>query len=302
MKGLLVSIALLAAAQPSARLPEAEPQVQTPRQLDIGKMDASERTAQDLYEEGQTAFLAADYEEALDAFRAALHVTKELPSTAKVHKIRHALYWNLAKSHEKAYGINRNSKHLYKSLDLYTKYAEQAPEVGGLGDELDGWAAVARMTKKVEIYEQIQKNKSQNKSLDSFWGGKRTPAAPSAPGDGKKQRRLGVGLISAGSVVTATGVGLATYGSTLKPRAENIVNGITEGDSEHPAREEAGEFLRDEQRKGQALIGIGIASGLVGVTGIVVGALQYRKGKQYQYSLSPSVTPKTAGLVLSGRF
>jgi hypothetical protein len=88
--------------------------------------------AKALYKAGEVKFQTADYEEALDLWKNAFAI---LPEGDEYRGIRHALVYNIAEAHSKAYEISRNSTHLRKAKVLLENYRAAHREL--YGDEAD---------------------------------------------------------------------------------------------------------------------------------------------------------------------
>jgi tetratricopeptide (TPR) repeat protein len=85
-----------------------------------------------LYEQGKIKFDTADYEEALAFFKQAFAI---LPDGEETRTMRHALVYNIAGAHSKAYEISRNPTHLRKAKILLENY--RADHRALYGDEPD---------------------------------------------------------------------------------------------------------------------------------------------------------------------
>src|SRR5690606_29106600 len=75
--------------------------------------------AKALYKEGEIKFQTADYEEALALWKKAFAI---LPDGDEHRAIRHALVYNIAEAHSRAYEISRNPTHLRKAKILLENY------------------------------------------------------------------------------------------------------------------------------------------------------------------------------------
>lgn len=75
--------------------------------------------AKDLYKQGEDKFQTADYEEALALWKKAFAM---LPDGEDTRAIRHALVYNIAGAHSKAYEVSRNPTHLRKAKILLENY------------------------------------------------------------------------------------------------------------------------------------------------------------------------------------
>jgi tetratricopeptide (TPR) repeat protein len=75
--------------------------------------------AKGLYKEGEIKFQTADYEEALALWKRAFAI---LPDGDEHRGIRHALVYNIAEAHSRAYEVSRNPTHLRKAKILLENY------------------------------------------------------------------------------------------------------------------------------------------------------------------------------------
>ncbi|NVB36320.1 phage holin family protein [Pseudenhygromyxa sp. WMMC2535] len=75
--------------------------------------------AQALYKEGEIKFQTADYEDALVLWKRAYAI---LPDGEDTRAIRHALVYNIAEAHSRAYDVTRNPTHLRKAKILLENY------------------------------------------------------------------------------------------------------------------------------------------------------------------------------------
>ena len=84
--------------------------------------------AKGLYKEGEVKFQTADYEEALQLWKKAFAI---LPDGDEHRAIRHALVYNIAEAHSRAYEISRNPTHLRKAKILLENYRAAHRELYG---------------------------------------------------------------------------------------------------------------------------------------------------------------------------
>jgi hypothetical protein len=86
--------------------------------------------AKGLYKDGEVKFQTADYEEALTLWKRAFAL---LPEGDEHRAIRHALVYNIAEAHSRAYEVSRNPTHLRKAKILLENY--RADHRALFGDE-----------------------------------------------------------------------------------------------------------------------------------------------------------------------
>lgn len=84
-----------------------------------GEEDPALTEAKGLYKEGEIKFQTADYEEALALWKRAYAL---LPDGEETRAIRHALVYNIAEAHSRAYDVTRNPAHLRKAKILLENY------------------------------------------------------------------------------------------------------------------------------------------------------------------------------------
>ena len=94
--------------------------------------------ARALYKDGEIKFQTADYEDALALWKKAYGM---LPDGEDTRGMRHALVYNIAEAHSRAYEVSRNQTHLRKAKILLETYRSQHREL--YGDETE---AVAERT------------------------------------------------------------------------------------------------------------------------------------------------------------
>ncbi|MFO7567430.1 MAG: hypothetical protein R6X02_32605 [Enhygromyxa sp.] len=112
--------------------------------------------AKGLYKEGEIKFQTADYEEALALWKRAFAI---LPDGDEHRAIRHALVYNIAEAHSRAYEVSRNPTHLRKAKILLENYrADHRALYGDEGDAVKERAEVddriAELDKKIAGSEQ----------------------------------------------------------------------------------------------------------------------------------------------------
>lgn len=90
-----------------------------PRSLVAPAEDPTLAEAQALYKEGEVKFQTADYEDALELWKRAYAI---LPDGEANRAIRHALVYNIAEAHRRAYEVTRNPTHLRKAKILLDTY------------------------------------------------------------------------------------------------------------------------------------------------------------------------------------
>jgi hypothetical protein len=84
--------------------------------------------AQTLYQEGEALFKTADYDGALEKWRAAYGL---LPATADTQAIRNSLAFNIAEAERRAYAIDQDVAHLRKAKILLEDYIAENERLYG---------------------------------------------------------------------------------------------------------------------------------------------------------------------------
>lgn len=261
--------------------------------------------AEVLYREGTVKYEAADYNGAIEDFTAALALVVEAPDTEDNRRTRLTILYNIAATHEKAFTIDQDITHLRQAIALYERYLKFAQSTGDLGDEIDAEAKLAHLRKQIRVHKQIEENRANSSKQPP-------PAAPSPSPtdeglDWERPRKTGIALVGAGGVLTLGGVALAVVGSQLEPRAEQEVSKLADlgVPMDHPSWEQGDEFIAQEKRKGNALLGVGVSVAVVGAVGVGVGSYYLVKAKRLrenEVAVIPSLSPNFAGIQLSGKF
>ena len=116
----LLSLTIAAAVTCSPLLfPDAAFAGAPPGDAEPAAEDPALTEAKGLYKEGEIKFQTADYEEALALWKRAFAI---LPDGDEHRSIRHALVYNIAEAHSRAYEVSRNPTHLRKAKILLDTY------------------------------------------------------------------------------------------------------------------------------------------------------------------------------------
>ncbi len=94
-------------------------QLEGPAAAEAPAEDPNIAEAKRLYKEGEVKFQTADYEDALVLWKKAFAL---LPDGEDTRAIRHALVYNIAEAHRRAYEVTRNPTHLRKAKILLENY------------------------------------------------------------------------------------------------------------------------------------------------------------------------------------
>lgn len=268
--------------------------------------------ARQLFQEGSVRYEAADYNGAIEVFTKAIRELDQ-QGVDDIY-IRGVLLYNIAKSHARAYDIDRDAAHLRQASVLYRRFIDRATTGAGQGlfDAKDVEDARTELTLVQEKLEGLDvaapEPESDHEASEPEPKDEPTPSAPPEPGDGwKKPRGIGIGLLVSGIAALGGGGALIGLGLRFKPNAEGQVAelddlGLPE---DHPAFDEGEDFIARETRKGQALVGSGAAAAAVGAALIGVGAFYLVKSKRMRgadVQAAAILTPDFGGVSLIGRF
>jgi hypothetical protein len=278
--------------------------------------------AKSLYKDGEDKFETADYEEALALWKRAFSI---LPDGEETRTMRHALVYNIAEAHSRAYEVSRNPTHLRKAKILLENY--RADHRALYGDEPDAVKErgevddrIAELDKKIaaseaageaaaplsegegEVAPQPQPQPDPNQKPPP----QPKPLSPNAQWEqsiradpqlgpiwvkGGKQVGSGATLVALGGFFTLVGGGLVAYGSYLRSTPDD---GLI-------------------QLNGSGSFGFGAAFGVIGLSmlipGAVVLALGVSKRNEVKRArprpsgmLYPSMVPRGAGFGYTLRF
>ncbi len=111
---------------------------------EAGDEDPALSEAKKLYKDGEIKFQTADYEDALVLWKQAFAI---LPDGDEHRAIRHALVYNIAEAHSRAYEVSRNPTHLRKAKILLENY--RADHRNLYGDEPEA------VTERAEVDDRI---------------------------------------------------------------------------------------------------------------------------------------------------
>lgn len=258
--------------------------------------------AQALYTEGTAMFDSADYNGAIEKFTKALGIVTAADGDDHT---RLTLLYNIASAHEKAHAIDKDVTHLRQALQLYERYRDFAQKSGNIGDELDVEAKIARLEKQLRAADQMRRNRETAEPREV--PPPPPPVQETEEADWKKPRDTGVGLVVGGSVATIGGVVLAVVGSGREAKAREQVDELADlgVPMDDPAWAEGDQFIADEKRKGNALMGVGATLAVVGAAGVGVGAyylVKAKKMREGRVSTLPALAPGYAGVQITGRF
>jgi tetratricopeptide (TPR) repeat protein len=257
--------------------------------------------AKTLYEEGTVLFEAADYRGALDKFTAALAIVKR---EGGEDQTRLALLYNIARTHEKQFEIDKDVTHLRQALALYRQYEDFTETQGDLGEELDIHSKVLDLERRLRIHDDMERNRAA-----AATGARDVPPPPSSASDDgwKRPRNVGIGLLIPGSAAVVGGVVMLVAGSRFEPRAQAQVNELADlgVPMDHPAWAEGDKFIEQERRKGVLFMGLGGSLAVVGALGVGVGSfylVKSKRAREKNLSFVPAIGRGFAGVQLSGSF
>lgn len=258
-----VAVALLSGSVPAFAAPE---------EID------TEARAMKAYRDGQEAYDAGDYADALELF---LEAQSLYPSPD--------FHYNIGKCHEALENYEQAVVSYKAYLRSYNSaYGEDPADKANIQNKID------RLEKQVEA-DKAAAEAAANREPEVI--------IKEVPGEGK--RKPGLGLIITGGVFAGVGVGVAVAGAAVfGPRAARFSNELDDVYSGNPNRVTF-EQAQEIDRKGRAaelnqilMISIGSAVAVTGVALLVVGV----KKKKNAPTVAPAVGPEGAGLLIQGRF
>jgi hypothetical protein len=278
LSALLVALTILMPTRGLAQDPEPAAE----------ERDPALEEAKRLFADGAGKFETADYEGAIADWTQAYSIVPNRPDYAQ---IKAKLIANIASARERAYGVDEEVAHLNQAKILLESYREAIRDI--YPSELDrekeqAWVEDRLGKIETELAAAAERAKTKAEPKDE------TPAHP------------GRAALVAGAVLTGLGGGaLGMMGAGLGIGAG--ANDIGDLDSDDLAAREA---RFDRGRLGNAL---GIAGGVggavllgAGVALLVVGLKQKRRAGTEavpaRARVWPLVSPRVAGLGLSGRF
>jgi len=234
--------------------------------------DPAEEEARSLFEEGTVGYNTSDYAKAVDAFAKAYSKAAEIEDDDQREHVMNTLLFNLARSHFKAYDVDRDVEHLRKAKDLLEKYLAKEKD---LGDELDAEILLKKTEKRlVELEPQEEKTIGDEPAV--------TPEQSQPPTDKPRVN----GLMIGGIVMITAGVGGLAVMTGGLVRANKAVDSCK---SQPTERDDARNDIEGGNR--MAFIG-GVTGGLVLATGVVLLALGARK-RSRRMALVPTGTGVT---------
>jgi tetratricopeptide (TPR) repeat protein len=268
MLALGVGVSLLTGSLPAIAAP-------------AGKDEAvdTETRAMKAYRDGQEAYDAGNYAEALELF---LEAQSLYPSPD--------FHYNIAKCHEELASYEQAVVSYKAYLRSYNSaYNEDPPDKINIQNKID------RLEKQVES-DKAAAEAERNREPEVI--------IKTVPGE-DKPKPPGRALMITGGVLAGVGVGVAVAGAAVfGTRAAAISNELDDVYSGNPERVTLEEARALDQRGRSAelnqilLISLGSAVAVTGVALLVVGVTKKKKGP----TVTPAVGPEGAGLVIQGRF
>jgi hypothetical protein len=208
-----------------------------------GAEDPALTEAKSLYKEGEVKFQTADYEDALALWKKAFAI---LPDGDETRAIRHALVYNIAEAHRRAYEVSRNPTHLRKAKILLENY--RADHRALYGDEPEA------VKERAEVDDRIAELDKMIASSEAA-GETGTPITDAGGGEGD----------------TGTGTGDTTTGEGVAPTPQPQTKPLTpqqQWEQEVKADPVLGpQWTRAQKRivSGAVLAGIGIPFTVVSI-------------------------------------
>ncbi|MFO7566453.1 MAG: hypothetical protein R6X02_27670 [Enhygromyxa sp.] len=269
MLALGVGLSLLTGSLPAIAAPAGEDET-----ID------TEARAMKAYREGQEAYDAGNYAEALDLF---LEAQSLYPSPD--------FHYNIGRCHEALESYEQAVVSYKAYLRSYNSaYGEDPADKVNIQNKID------RLAKQIEADEaaaEAERNKEPEVIIKTV------------PGEDKPKGPPGRPLIITGGVLAGVGLGVAVAGGAVfgarAASASDELEAVYSGNAERVTLDEA----RDIDQRGRAaelnqilMLSIGSAVAVTGVALLVVGVLKNKKGP----TVAPAIGPEGAGLVIRGRF
>jgi hypothetical protein len=265
-----------------------------------------EASAEALYNAGEQAYWLGDFRRAVDLFEAA-YASSGLP----------ALLYNVGLATMRRYELTQDPEDLRRARAVLTNYAQelakdptlqQADNVPRLIAQLDATLAALNAPKQPPSAPQ----------KPTITPAITPPPARCEPATAPQTdtRRAGAAVMSTGGILLAGGVAstlaFALKGQSFQQQQESILaDSAARGCSNTPtsaacvALEQARAITVQNGQRANLLAG-GLGGGLMalGLVGLVVGAVVFTRTppKRGKLALAPVLTPRSAGLFLSGRF
>jgi len=276
--------ALVLGPLPQARA--AEPGSESPEQL---------------YEDGRKAYRLGRYDEAVKKFERSYELSDQP-----------LLLYNIALSYKRLYGISKEVGDLRRSKTVFEEFINVASADSSLATEIDD--ARARLA---EIDDEIAR-------AESAEAARNPPPDPAPTETGAGDRKLRVGgavAMGVGGGLLVAGVAVGTYYVVRAPgfrddiRLEKEMIDDPACHAEDPPSgcpaNAVARLATHRKNLTQAKLGIGLGYGLVaglGLAAIIAGAVIFARGSRNKgaaanaFRISPTVGPRLAGAVMSGRF
>jgi tetratricopeptide (TPR) repeat protein len=271
---------------PLPRAHAAEPGVETPEQL---------------YEDGRRAYRLGRYDEAVKKFERSYELSDQP-----------LLLYNIALSYKRLYGISNAVADLRRSKTVFEEFINVASADTGLTTEIDD--ARARLA---EIDEEIARAETAEPA--------KPPPSDAPPAGSERERKLrlaGAITMGVGGGLVVAGVAMGTYYAVRAPGFRDRIRAVKEDEiadvdcerEDPPDGCPANAVARLQTERNnlrQAKLGIGLGYGLVagvGVVAIIAGAVVFARGSRKKgaaanaLQISPTLSPRLAGISMSGRF
>jgi hypothetical protein len=273
--------------------------------------------AKALYKDGEVKFETGEYEAALSLWKRAFAI---LPDGEETRTMRHALVYNIAEAHSRAYEISRNPTHLRTAKVLLEDY--RADHRALYGDDPDAVKERAEVDDRIaELDKKIAASQAAGEVASPLDDGGTVTPPPGPPGPqpqptkplspsqqwdrevkadptlgpmwekGGKQVGSGAVLVGLGGVFTLVGAAFVVYGGYLKSTPDDGVI----------------------QFNGTGSFAAGAVFGIAGLAMLVPGAIVLASGVHKRSevkkmkprpsgSFHPTMVPRGAGFGYTLRF
>ncbi len=261
--------------------------------------DGVREQAQQLYDEGQVLYSAADYSGAIEKFTLALSLISRSDAGFD-GEVRGRLLYNLATAHDRAYNINGEIKSLRQARELYARIGEEAGAHGYSQSLIDqAVEARARVDARMEQAEAESRSDEPTRPQPVVQPPAVDDGEESEP-DGPPPGRV---LTITGGVVAGVGVlasGLLVVGLVGSQRASDDVRATTSL-SQEPDRVDA---IDRGVRFNRIAVAGGVVSGVLvlGGVGMLIAGQVIAKRRGGTTACLPTAGPRMVGMGCAVRF
>lgn len=255
-----------------------------------------------LYAQGQDKFDSGDFVAAADDWTLAL---QQLPEDEQNRAIRETIVLSTVTAHREAYKKTQDLEQLRKAKTLLERYRFRFEKAYGEGAR----PSETVMTALDQVNDDLGKaERAATPTVDepTKTEAKQPTVQPTTvvpPPAAPKAERDGIGLVASGAVFLGLGLGvlpMIVIGALGGVRATQ--DDATVDDVPEPQKDELRHSVRLRGRNMDAML---ISSVVISAAFLITGSTLLGVGvrrRQVQYTLTPTITPKFAGMGLNLRF